>query len=278
MVLVLVASLGAEELGAEPLPAGRDALPRLEGRGLAGGPGAHVAHRPRLVVVDAHRDEEVDGEVFPPASGALQPLVEEVELPAAEPGVRRPHHDRPVAGLAGEAQHPGLGDREVDRGLPGRGRKAHPRAPPGPVQRRLLAAEEPPEILDAAADRAEALGLAPDRAHRDPARAEPEERPAARDLVEGGGRVGGHRGMAGREVGDPGPDLDALGREGREGHGGVDVLHPELVVDEPQRVEAVVLDGPGEVPDRSERLARAHPPRDPEPGHHRVVPRQVRCS
>ena len=268
VVGVLVALLGAQEFRPEPLPAGRDALPDLEGRGLARRPRTHVAHRLILVVVDAHRDEEVEGEVLAPPAAPLEALVDEVELPAAELGVRRPHHHRAVASLAGEAKHPRLGYREVDGHLPGGGREAHARA----VELGFLAAEELAKLLDAAADRAEALRLAADGVHRDPARPEPEERPPSRDLVEGRRRVRGHRGMAGREVGHPGADLDALGRERGEGHRGMDVLHPELVVDEPQGVEAEVLHRPRELADPGERFARAHSPRDPESGHHRFIP------
>ena len=119
VVSVLVALLGAEELGPEPLPAEGNALPDLESRGLAGRPGPHVVHRLLLVLVDAHRDEEVDGEVAPFPAAALQALVDEVELPAAELGVGRPHHHGTVAGLATEPQHPGLGYREVERHLAG---------------------------------------------------------------------------------------------------------------------------------------------------------------
>ena len=85
-------------------------------------------------------------------------------------GSAAPHHHRAVADLAGEPQHPRLGDREVDRHLAGGGREAHPH----PVELGFLAAEELAELLDTAADLPEARRLAADGVHRDPARPESE--------------------------------------------------------------------------------------------------------
>ena len=85
------------------------------------------------------------------ASGGLQPLVYVVELPRAELGVGRAHQHGTVAGLAGEPQHGGLRDSEIDGDLALGGSQANLVA----VEIAWLAAEQLTELVDPGAQRAQ---------------------------------------------------------------------------------------------------------------------------
>ena len=80
--------------------------------------------------------------------------------------------------------------------------------------------------------------------------ADPHHHPAPRDLVQGGERAGGHRGIAGGGVGDAGTDLDAPGIGRHQGEDRVDLLPEHVRVEEPRVLEAL---GFGE-------LGQIHPP------------------
>ena len=105
----------------------------------------------------------------------------------------------------------------------------------------------------------------------DPTRAEAQQRAPVGKLVERSRGVGRDRGMTRSEVGDRATDPDRFGCHRRDVHRCIDILHAELMIDEPKRLEAEFLGRPRNLPDPAERLARADSHRNSEPLYHQAL-------
>ena len=164
-------------------------------------------------------------------------------------------------------EHAGLRDGEIDRDLPARGGEP----PLGAGKIDFLAREQLAKQLYALPKFGDSVWLLADGMDGDPTRAEAQQGASIGKLVECGRGVGGHRRMTRPKVGDRTTDLDRTGRHRRNVHRRIDVLHSELMIDEPQCFEAEFLGLPRDLPDLAERLSRADSPRNSEPLHHQAL-------
>ena len=268
VLAVVVVLLRPLDLRAEGLEARRQLLhARLQAR-LRARPRADVGQRGLAVLARRQRGDEADADVGAAAAGLLDALGDPAELAGEDVRLGGAHDDHAVGEPAGEAAHARLADREVDRSA--RHLLGEPVA--AALPRALAAVEHGAEELEPLLHLGHLRRPLAQAVDGGVARAEAQQRAAAGQLGDRGDRVRGHGRVAGDEVADAGAEAHRLGLARGEREPDVGVLHRELRVDQPQLLDAALLELAGEARPVGERLARADPDRDAD-AHQALSPR-----
>ncbi len=269
------------EPGREREPRGRE---REEVRTLGGEASHdrrphHVARRrPVLVDADVQPGHEVDpaGIAPRPARALVHRLPEEVEQRRRDASL----HDGAVGDPPGHAAARGSLRGDVDRHRgPARG-EVEPALVEGDLltlDSHGLTGQEPADQLHRFADGdGGAARVDAELAEATHAGADPEDGAPTGNLVEGGDRHRGERGVAGVGIGHAGAEADSRRAKGQEGERRVD-LAEEALVGEPEGVVAERLGARGQGHELLRRPRREQQEAGPE-GHPVASPRRARAT